>query len=168
MDPLAQLKDIQTPQGVDWWPLAWGWWALALVAIVLIGFIVFSIVSSVRFNRPRRQAVKLHKSLVIDAHYPAQANQLIKRVTLHYFSPDKSASAYGDSWQRLLQSCLKPNQHAKVAAGLTLLTQHSYQPTPLSAPELQQIHDAVSYWLQHARLKQVPQTAPRGEVTDHV
>ena len=36
MDPLAQLNDIQTPSDVDWWPLAWGWWAVIALALLII------------------------------------------------------------------------------------------------------------------------------------
>lgn len=36
---LEQLKDIQLPEPVSWWPLAYGWWglmALALLAVVML------------------------------------------------------------------------------------------------------------------------------------
>jgi hypothetical protein len=32
-DPLAQLRDIQLPEPVGLWPLAWGWWALLLLVV---------------------------------------------------------------------------------------------------------------------------------------
>jgi hypothetical protein len=39
-DPLAQLRDIHLPEPISWWPLAPGWW---LLAVVIIGVLFFSI-----------------------------------------------------------------------------------------------------------------------------
>lgn len=156
MDPLAQLKDIHTPVGVDWWPLAWGWWALAIVLIALLGLAVRVLVRHIQFNRARREAQALHSSFNVDEQYPAEANKLLKRVTLHYFDASLSAPVYGKHWQALLEHCLTPKQRSKVSSGLTLLTQSGYQATPLSDDQLQQIHQAVATWLQQAQLKRPP------------
>ena len=69
MDPLAQLKDIHTPQGVDWWPLAWGWWVAALLVVALLCGLIYIIVRHIRFNRARSEAIALHKNLSVDAHF---------------------------------------------------------------------------------------------------
>ena len=168
MDPLAQLKDIHTPQGVDWWPLAWGWWALAVIAIVLLIMVVMLIVKQVRFNRARREAIKLHNAMSADAQYPAAANQLLKRVTLHYFDNALTASAYGSTWLSILTSCLSARYQAKTTEGLTLLAASGYQPTPLNEQQVMQIQEAVGLWLKHANLKRPVPSEPLKEANAHV
>lgn len=34
--PELTIRDIQLPDAISWWPLAWGWWALLAAMIVLI------------------------------------------------------------------------------------------------------------------------------------
>ena len=36
MDPLAQLKDIHLPQAIPNYPMALGWWLLALIILLLV------------------------------------------------------------------------------------------------------------------------------------
>jgi hypothetical protein len=37
-DPLAQLRDIHLPEAVSWWPLAPGWWVLAVLLFVGLAY----------------------------------------------------------------------------------------------------------------------------------
>jgi len=168
VDPLAQLKDIHTPQGVDWWPLAWGWWAAALLVVVLLCGLIYMIIRHIRFNRARREAIALHKDLSVDAHYPAKANQLLKRVTLHYFDAGYSAAAYGSAWQHLLLNCLADKHQVRAKSGLEALCQSPYQPATPDSEQLTDMHEAVSLWLQKARLKQAPQPVSTAEVSHNV
>ena len=168
MDPLAQLKDIHTPQGVDWWPLAWGWWVAALLLVALLCGLIYIMVRHVRFNRARREAIALHKNLSVDAHYPAKANQLLKRVTLHYFDAGYSAAAYGSAWQQLLLNCLSDKHQAKAKSGMAALSQSPYQPAAPDSEQLTEMHQAVSLWLQHARLKHAPESVSTAEVSHNV
>jgi hypothetical protein len=46
---LTQLRDIQVPEPISWWPPAPGWWLLALVSIIALGYTVFAL------RRYRRQ-----------------------------------------------------------------------------------------------------------------
>jgi len=168
VDPLAQLKDIHTPQGVDWWPLAWGWWVAALLVVVLLCGLIYMVIRHIRFNQARREAIALHKDLSVDAHYPAKANQLLKRVTLHYFDAGYSAAAYGSAWQHLLLNCLADKHQVKAKSGLEALCQSPYQPTVPDSEQLTEMHQAVSLWLQKARLKQAPQPVSTAEVSHNV
>lgn len=34
--PELTIRDIQLPDPISWWPLAWGWWALLVGVLVLI------------------------------------------------------------------------------------------------------------------------------------
>ncbi len=57
-DPLAQLRDIQLPEAISWWPLAPGWWILIMFAASFLGLTVFRLLKHHRSNLYRRQAIK--------------------------------------------------------------------------------------------------------------
>ncbi|NVK55923.1 MAG: DUF4381 domain-containing protein [Alteromonadaceae bacterium] len=168
MDPLAQLHDIQTPQGVDWWPLAWGWWVIMVALIALVVISVCLWVKHVRFNRARREAITMHQQLSKDAHYPAQANQILKRVTLHYFAASASAAVYGQHWQQFLQQCLAEKRRANTSQGLECLAQSPYQSATPDAQDIETMYNAVNYWLKHAKLKHAPAATNTLEAANHV
>ena len=56
-DPLAQLRDIQLPVPISWWPLAPGWWVLIIFAACLLGWCVLTLMKRHRANLYRRQAL---------------------------------------------------------------------------------------------------------------
>lgn len=163
MDPLAQLNDIQTPGSVDWWPLAWGWWVSAILLLAVVGLIIYRIVKHYRFNRARKQAVALHQSYIDDEHYPAKANQLLKRVALHYFGADKTAALYGEDWLTLLLSAAPARKQEALKDGLSLLLSNSYHNAPLNTEQRELMFRSVNLWLTHARLQRLPETASVSE-----
>lgn len=60
---LTQLRDIHSPPPVSWWPPAPGWWALALIALLLFIWGVTTVVRRYRRNRYRRDGMALLKNL---------------------------------------------------------------------------------------------------------
>ena len=136
--------------------------------MALLCGLIYIIVRHIRFNRARSEAIALHKNLSVDAHYPAKANQLLKRVTLHYFDAGYSASAYGSAWQHLLLNCLADKHQAKAKPGLKGLCQSPYQPAAPDSEQLTEMHQAVSLWLQHAMLKHAPESVSTAEVNHNV
>ncbi len=50
---LSLMRDIHTPDGVDWWPLAPGGWLLLLLGSTLL---VFSLLRQYRGNRLQHEA----------------------------------------------------------------------------------------------------------------
>lgn len=109
--PLAQLRDIHLPDPVGWWPLAPGWYGLAilagLVCLALIGFIY----RYYAHGRAKRQALKLltayHKDYLQDGDsqlISAKVSELLRRVALAYFPRGQVASLKGPEWLAFLNS----------------------------------------------------------------
>ena len=55
-DPLAQLRDIHLPAEVSWWPLAWGWWLLIILASALLAWLLWILLQRYKNRLYRRQA----------------------------------------------------------------------------------------------------------------
>ena len=171
MDPLAQLNDIQTPTGVDWWPLAWGWWAVIALVLLVTVLSIRTWYLHRQFTKAKREALTI---LAAFATEPGQAavntNQLLKRVAKHYFDAETVSALYGNQWQQFLQSAVS-NKHAKsVMAGLEVMTSKVYQQAPCTDAEASDIFSAATVWLKQANFKRVPpiETAVKAREASHV
>lgn len=78
MDPLAQLKDLHLPPPPGFWPIAPGWWLLAILCCVLIGLAIRALLIWRRRNAYRRQALAQLKQLLTDNNFTL--NDVIKLV----------------------------------------------------------------------------------------
>tara|TARA_B110000003_G_scaffold144431_1_gene145497 strand:- start:1948 stop:2457 length:510 start_codon:yes stop_codon:yes gene_type:complete len=72
-DPLAQLRDIQLPEPISWWPLALGWWVLIVLAVGVLGWVGLLLIRRYRANLYRRQAI--HKLAQIKTQPDFTSNQ---------------------------------------------------------------------------------------------
>lgn len=111
-DPLAALRDIQTPDPVSWWPLAPGWWVLAAL---LLGLLIWLGVSLRRAQRRRREFGAQQQWLMAELNaieqqakqHPREAlnqlSQLLRRCALKmqaasFESEQPVAGLHGDEW----------------------------------------------------------------------
>ena len=58
-DSLAQLRVIQLPEPISWWPLAPGWWVMIISVITLSIWIISRLVKWHSANRYRKEALQL-------------------------------------------------------------------------------------------------------------
>ncbi|KTD66264.1 DUF4381 domain-containing protein [Legionella spiritensis] len=109
--PLAQLRDIHLPAPIGWWPLAPGWYFLALGVLVLLLVAVFFIHRRYSYGRARRQALQLlaryRQEYMNEGNSQvtsAKVSELLRRVALVYFSRERVAGLQGDAWIEFLNS----------------------------------------------------------------
>lgn len=106
MDPeqlLQQLAPLREPAAVHWWPLAPGWWVLAILVLSLAAGATLALVRYRRRNRYRRLGRATLKQLVANgppSH--AQLNQLLKAVALRAWPASQVAGMHGDAWVNFL------------------------------------------------------------------
>ncbi|MCU4676879.1 DUF4381 domain-containing protein [Catenovulum sp. 2E275] len=125
-DPLAAFKDIQMPDPVSWWPLAWGWWLLIALAILLVTGLIFGFIRYQKKQRAKKQAIRLINQLDDNASINA-LNTLLKQAMLSYFPREQVASLSGRAWYEFLIAQLKPNDQAEFT-DLKAFCDHQYQP----------------------------------------
>ena len=111
---LAQLKDIHLPEPIGLWPLAMGWYALAVLLLVLVVALIMVLRRLHVQARPKRQALCLlqqyeqdHKSGKNDALICARVSELLKRVALAYFPRQQVAGLKGTQWVAFLNRTAK-------------------------------------------------------------
>ena len=98
------LRDIHLPDGLPWWPLAPGWWLLALLLILLCAGIWWYL----RWRRqPLKQAslrelTRLRDAFSAGASRPqmlAEISALLRRVAISRYGRKYAAGLTGEAWQ---------------------------------------------------------------------
>lgn len=152
-EELAQLRDIHLPDAIGWWPLAPGWYVLAIVLIVALVTVIFYLGRYYLNGRARRQA--LHLLATYQQQYQCDANgqlsaarvsELLKRVALVYFPREKVASLQGDSWITFLNTTSKGLDFNGVR---TELLEIPYQSTMTA--DLHQLFITARAWISQRR-----------------
>ena len=92
MDPQEiPLRGLHLPETVGWWPLAPGWWALSIVAVIAAGWLMRLWLRRRAHAAARRKALRqLEKSRLAYADHGnpvtlgAEISQLLRRAMLAY------------------------------------------------------------------------------------
>ena len=104
---LDQLRDIRLPPDIAWWPLAPGWWALALTFVGLAavaGFVLLRRRKSLRYRALaellvlKNDAALKQQPLRLAEH----VGTLLKRILLQQPQHQSLAASSGDSWSNFL------------------------------------------------------------------
>lgn len=147
MDPLAQLQDIQLPEKINNYPIAIGWWIVAVICIALIIFISVKVINYKKARRLQKQAIE--KINASENMKVAECITLLKWAALQYFPRENVANLYGESFYNFLVTSLPENRQDKfkTLSGNTLQTVYQKTPTNIDNKSFQQ---ATSFWLKHA------------------
>lgn len=166
-DPLANLQDIVIPEGVNWWPLDWGWWCLFVAIIVTVTLVLMAWKKRREHNKARKEALVLIENIsASDTQWPQTMNSILKRMMITYTSPESVASIHGREWTALLLQCVNDKQKSKIEPGLDTLQHLLYRPT-VGDNDFLTIQTAVRDWLLHAQFSHnaAPVTETKQEVS---
>ena len=107
MDPLAQLQDIELPNKINNYPIAIGWWLLAIICIGLILFVAIKVI-----NRKKRQRSQKIALLQLTSTTPTTEDCVasLKWAALQYFPRVSIANLYGENFHQFLITTL-PNKY---------------------------------------------------------
>lgn len=107
---LAQLKDIHLPKAIGWWPLAPGWYLVAVVLTVVLAIVVYLSHKRYKNGLPKKQALQLltryEQQYQKDGNAQlasARISELLKRVALVYYPRTQVASMHGERWLEFLK-----------------------------------------------------------------
>ena len=159
-DPLAKLHDIQIPEPITWWPLAWGWY-LVIVALLLLTFVVTrGVLRAIKHRRAKRQALRLLQNaeqLASPMARVKQANEVLKRAVLAYEQRQEVAELSGERWAEWLNARGKTG--SQIDAHLLSL---AYRPD-CEPEQAQHLVSQVRQWL-NANLPLKPMSQEKARV----
>lgn len=99
----------QNPVGAEigLWPLAWGWWGVIALSIVLLIALVIGIRAYRRNRLFLRMAIKEIQALNTDHDdIKSSCNQILKRTFMSYYPVQVVAKLYGETWSSFLRNQL--------------------------------------------------------------
>ena len=114
---LGQLHDIIIPPAVSTWPLAPGWYALALLVLAYGIHIGLKRWSAYRKNLYRREALQELSQIASEEESVSQIKALLslmKRVALKHFGREKVAALSDDAWWSFVEKHSKAQVDAEV------------------------------------------------------
>ncbi|MBX2847951.1 MAG: DUF4381 domain-containing protein [Acidiferrobacterales bacterium] len=155
-DQLAQqLRGLDLPEPVSWWPLAIGWWVVIVLGLCLIAFLVFKLIKWQRKNRYRKFAQTEISKVYKDwqqtqnsLQYLHSSNAILKRVTRKFetgadsSSLGKSGNAWAETLQRYANKPLSDNT-------ISALSTECYKAEP--NVDINHVHQQIKAWLNHHR-----------------
>lgn len=118
MQALDGLKDIHLPAPVSWWHLAWGWWLL-LFLFVMLGVLLWLKLPSLRaWYQKQREYRALKKDVraaftamrtAYDKEHDGLAllqaiSILLRRIAISVFARQQSAGLIDDDWLQFLDA----------------------------------------------------------------
>ena len=134
-DTLAGLRDIHLPAPIGWWPVAPGYWVVALLLALILVTLFFH--HRHRHSRQIKRCALKQLALYIRCHEQtphigitaAHLSSLLKQVALHYYPRSQVASLQGDAWLRFLtetsnQLDFEPARHALLESPFRPETNH--------------------------------------------
>ena len=157
-DMVTRLHDIRGLDEISWWPLATGWWLLALLVVVLLVASV-SVVRNLRrypAGSWRRHAWKQLRTLKrrVDTtptqQIAVELSELLRRIAIARLGRARAAGLSGERWLAWLQQH-DPNDFAWTRLGRPLITLPYAPPgsTQESGEQLLPLIDAAFAWVDH-------------------
>jgi len=148
-DLLSQLRDIHAAPQVPWWPPAPGWWVLALLLLITLGWLGRRVLARYRVYKRRKQMLGWvdHLNASIDPLrdpqvYLSTLNRIFKLVALRAFPEQKCAVLAGQDWVDFLAGQIKNSQPMDA---LNVLALGPYDPAPRFDPAT--MSDLTRYWI---------------------
>lgn len=147
-DPLAALRDIHVPEGIETWPPAPGWWMLAALALILLAGTAVWFYRRWRQNRYRREALGELKR-IFEAYgndpqaYLLEYATLLKRVALTRYPRERVAGLTGERWTRFLDDTAGTNEFT-MGAGQALI-EGAY--APAADADVVRLQEIGEHWI---------------------
>ncbi len=139
------LAPLQLPQEPGFWPMAWGWWMVAVLIIIAIagGIFLFS-----KFKK-RNEAKRIALNQLKQTQSLKDAMLLLRQAALSYFPREHIASLSGTEWYVFLDKQLKaPRFVSKAKAWDELLYKGGLDSN--ITPPTSELMDDIHHWINHA------------------
>lgn len=103
------LNDIHLPEQISEFPIALGWWIVAVIIILSAIYAAFKYRSHVKLRIKKQQAIKqMQQNPSID-----ETIKILKWAAMQYFPRTELANLYGEKFQQFLSTKLSGNQQTQ-------------------------------------------------------
>jgi len=145
MDPLSLLSDIQLPEQVNDYPIAYGWWILYAVIVLLIILTIMLIKKHRQKVANKKQAI----TMLAQSTNVSEVLTVLKWAVMAYFPRTKVASLSGIKLQQFMKNTLAPKHHQSFEQQSEIVFSKLYQAS-FDEDELTALKAACNLWLNNA------------------
>lgn len=154
-DPLQQLRDVHLPPDPSWWPPAIGWWLVALLILLALGWTCQQLFQAYKKRAPSRAA----RAQLTDLYHRYQAgeisaieylhnsNELLKRLMVRAYQQTSYARLSGDAWLRVLDEISGTSKFTSGSADVLGNVRFSAEPEV----DVEQLHSALQQVLKKVK-----------------
>jgi hypothetical protein len=142
------LADIHLHTEPSFWPLAWGWWVVIIVSLIIISFVGYKFHRRNHHVAAKQEAIAILKTYRFDDGVTA-INTLLKQAALSYFPRSVIAPLTGMQWLTFLDQQL-PLKYRGFVDQQSSWQQGLFSSTPLTEPQFNDCQQQALLWLQHA------------------
>ncbi|SKA05317.1 DUF4381 domain-containing protein [Photobacterium toruni] len=146
--PALPLADIHLHTEPSFWPLAWGWWAVIIVSLILISLGGYRFRSHRHYFTAKKEALTLLKTYRFNDGITA-VNTVLKQAALSYFPRTVIAPLTGIQWLTFLDQQL-PTKYRGFIKQQQLWQQGLFSSKPLTEQQFQECQQQALLWLHHA------------------
>jgi len=150
-----ELKDIHLPEQISNYPVAYGWWLLAALIILMIVIAIIKIRKAVKRNQVKKKALTQLKDNAQMTNSDIIA--LLKWAAMHYFSRSELAKLFGNSLKEFLISKLTSKHQQSFSDLSEQAFLNQYQACSENNDSLNEhtqsnenLHQAATLWLNQA------------------
>jgi hypothetical protein len=152
MENALVLKDIHLPEQITNYPVAYGWWLLAIIILMVTMFLLVKMRQRAKLKHHQQQALKQLKNSPNMGC--SEVIALLKWAAIQYFSRAQLAKLYGEQLQQFLMQKLpiKHQQKFKQLSEQAFYEQYK-EPQSQSEPSndsSQSFQQAAILWLTYA------------------
>lgn len=147
-----QLRGIQMPEAISWWPLAIGWWLVIALTLFAISFLLFRLYTIKKKNRYRKVATNELKNSLVKWQlnqdtqtYLHNANDILKRIAQRFDTTSVNKS--GSEWVNILNRFSKHPLSEEVSQALS---EDCYKAE--SSIDVPLLHQQLQRWLATHRM----------------
>ena len=146
--PPLPLADIHLHTAPSYWPLAWGWWIVITVSLIVI------IIAGYQLRRRNQHIAAKQEAIVILKSYHFEdgltaINILLKQAALSYFPRSVIAPLTGAQWLVFLDQQL-PAKYCGFVDQQSSWQQGLFSSKPLTEQQFSDCQQQALLWLQHA------------------
>ena len=144
------LKDIHLPEQITNYPVAYGWWLLAIIVLIAIASLMIKMRQRAKLKHHQQQALQqLKNSPNMD---DADVITLLKWAAMQYFSRGQLAKLYGEQFQQFLMQQLPIKHQQKFTQLSQQAFTEQYQAKPIEprTDNSQNLQQAATLWLTYA------------------
>ncbi|MDF1660052.1 MAG: DUF4381 domain-containing protein [Verrucomicrobiales bacterium] len=124
---LDRLHDLVPPPAISWWPLAPGWYLVAVLVLGLLLLCAFRAWKKWRQNAYRREALQK----LSDASEAAEVAEILRRTALAVAPRNLISATTGDNWADWLDSQVAEPMSDEVRREVS---RGIYDPSPVATP----------------------------------